>query len=125
MECIAQPFSLQFVKQLDLPHVRLKIAPRVIVHRYDHFRVERLAHANEIRRRHLVGDPNRIVRVSPNRHINRKLLAVLDKLISIVRIARVINDPAARLQHVIDRLIVHRTVGARDRVLRQLRRPIE
>ena len=64
--------------------------------------------------------------ISADRHVDIKFLAVLDESIRIMRVARMIDHAAVRLEHIIDRLVVQRDiVDARNRILRQLHRPIK
>ena len=73
----------------------------------DHLAVQRLAHAQNVRRGHLVGDAARVLAVAAQRHVNGMFVAVLGVAVGIVRITAVVNAAARCLDEVIDRHIVH------------------
>ena len=107
VEPIVEPLPAHLVEDLDLAGVRRKVAPHIVVDGHDHLAPQRLRHAQDIHRGHLVGDAHRVFAVGAERHVDVIVLAVFGKINGIVAVAAVVDVAAAGLDQVVDRLVVH------------------
>ena len=107
MEPILVAILLEIIDELDLIAVRLEVRPHIPVDRTDHLASQILCHAQDVNGGHLILHADRILTERTKRDVNVVVLAMLCEVDREVRVARMVDVAAWRLQEIVDRLLIH------------------
>ena len=90
LESVLQPIFLHLPQDTNFLRIGLEVGPDVVMDGNDDFGIQAFGHAQDVHRRHFVGDAAWILAERAQRHIDHVVVAVFGIIVGVVRIAAVI-----------------------------------